>query len=368
MILPREQAEEILALRDHGMTVRAIARKVGCAQNTVVGYINGRRTPGHRASRQHTLNDFADYCRQRLTDDPDLSTSALFCELTALGYAGSRPTFYRDLGRYHLLHLPSENAHLRESQQSPTMSTAIAAGPLRPLPVRVSPIAGEPLTSYLARVAASNHIKVDDMLTVLPEWICRRVAKHDDRSRRHEHPSATNSTLRQLALITGVTQAALTHALPALTTAFPGNQPMGPMRITTACRRCTAARGIHHPLPVHLPSHAQVCVRHGIWLSSSNRHQLDVNICPEIVTTQKRAWRLLRRFTPEQLMFARVTATQLIQADPPPSWHRRLQLLHAANPGITETITEQELTNAATYPDAIDLWRSPNHTRLIKIH
>jgi hypothetical protein len=111
----------------------------------------------------------------------------------------------------------------------------------------------------------------------------------------------------------------------------------------------------------------QVCVRHDIWLSGPGP-QPDVSICPEIAAAQKRAWRLLRRFTPEQLMFARVTAAELIRANPAPGWHRRLQLLLAANPGMAETITPQELTSAAIYPDAIDACRSRNHTGPGKIH
>src|SRR5260370_18734326 len=319
-LLPREQAEQILALRSRGMTVRAIARQVGCAHDTVAGYINGRTTPGRRASRKRALSDFAGYCRQRLTDDPDLSASALLQELAALGYTGSRPTFYRDLTRYDLLQLLNENAHLREGQQPMIMSAVPPAGSLRPLPVRVSPIAGESLASYIARVAAGNHINISDLLTVLPEWISRGITKHDDRA-HHDHTSAAKGALGQLSLATGVTQAALTHALPAFTIALLGNQLIGPMRIAKAALRGPAAHRIHHPVTVHLPSHVQVCVRPGIWPSRSSPPQLDVSICPEIATAQKRAWRLLRRLTPDQLMFAQVTAAQLVPADPHPSWH-----------------------------------------------
>lgn len=364
-ILPREQAEQILALRERGMTVRAIARQVGCVQNTVVGYINGRTTPGQRASGQRALADFAGYCHQRLSDDPDLSTSTLFHELTTLGYTGSRPTFYRDMGRYDLLR---EHAHRRELQQPAAIPAMITVRSLRPLPVRVSPLAGEPLASYIGRVAASNHITVDDVLTVLPEWAGRRVAKQDDRISRREQPSIAENALRRLSRITGVTEAALTHALPAFTTALPGTRPTGPMRIITACRRCTTARGIDHPVPVHLPSYVQVCVRHGIWLSSSDRPQIDVSTCPEIISAQKRAWRLLHRLAPEQLMFTRVTNAYLVRADPNPRWHQRLQLLRAANPSLTETATEPELTDAAIYPDVIGRCRLPSHTSSRKIH
>jgi hypothetical protein len=67
-------------------------------------------------------------------------------------------------------------------------------------------------------------------------------------------------------------------------------------------------------------------------------------------------------------MFTRVTNAHLVRADPNPRWHQRLQLLRAANPGLTETTTEPELTNAAIYPDAIGRCRLRSHTSSRKIH
>lgn len=354
MILPREQAEQILTLHDQGMTLRAIAAQVGCAQHTVGGYIHRRRTPGRRATPKRALSDFVDYCRQRLTDDPDLTAPTLFGELVTLGYLGSRPTFYRDLGRYDLLRPASQNTRPGPGHPPKAMSSVLAAGSIRPLPIRVAPVAGEPLGSYLARVAAANHIPADDLLSVLPGWIRRRIAGHHSHSTRHDLTSTAEDALRHLSVIVGVTQTALAHALPAFTTALPGGQPTGPTRITTACRRCTANRGIRQPVPVRLPITTHVCVRHGIWLSGHDRPQLDVNLCPEIAAVQKRTWHLLRRTTPQQLTLTRVTAEHLLRAAPTPSWHQRLHLLHAANPALAGTTAEDELIHAAIYPDALN--------------
>jgi hypothetical protein len=356
MLLPREQAEQILALHDQGMTLRAIAAQVGCAQHTVGGYIHRRTTPGRRATPKRALNDFVDYCRRRLTDDPDLTAPALFGELAALGYSGSRPTFYRDLGRYALLRSASPNVHPSEGRKLRfTPSVADTRSP-QPLPVRVAPVAGERLGSYLARVAGGNHLMVEQLLAVLPAWIHRRLAHPRGHGTRHERVSRAEDALRQLSVLVGVTETALAHSLPTFTTVLSRGQPTGPIRRTTACRRCTAIRGIRQPVSVDLPSHTHVCVRHGIWLSSSDRPQLDINLCPEIIGAQKATWRLLRHLTPHQLVLAQVTAAHVVRADPDPGWHRRLRLLHAANPVLAGTIAEEELTHAATYPDALDRW------------
>jgi len=80
------------------------------------------------------------------------------------------------------------------------------------------------------------------------------------------------------------------------------------VRATTACRRCAARRGIHQPVPVHLPAHQQICTHHGLWLSPAPRPQLDLTDCPEIIAAQRRADRLLRRCTPQQLIFAELNA------------------------------------------------------------
>lgn len=372
MLLAREQADQILALRDRGMTVRAIAHQVGCAQNTVVGYIHRRTTPGQRASPRRALGDFVDYCRRRWTDDPELSTAALFGELAVLGYAGGRSTFYRDLGRYDLLRPSTETVQLRAGRPwtaSPISSTP-SVRPLRPLPVRIPPIAGELLGSYLERLAAGNHICVEELLTVLPAGTRRQVTQKPDRPFDLNPSFEVEDCLLSLSDLTGVTQNALAHAIPAFTTALLREQPTRPTRLTMACRRCTTIRGIGQPVPVRLPATRHICVQHGIWLSGTDRPQLDINSCPEIIAAQDRTRRLLRRLTPQQLIFAEVTAIRQVQANPTPAWHRRLQLLHTANPSLGGTAT-QDLVHAATYPDALDarnLWRLAGRRHPSKIY
>lgn len=348
MILPRK-AEQILALHDQGLTLRAIAVQVGCSPGTVSGYTSRRRTPGRPAPRQDPFGAFLDYCRQRLTDDPRLRTAVLFEELTGLGYPGSRPTFYRALDRHDLL--PGPPARNGSGTRPTTASAAYSPGTSRPLPVRVPPATGETLASYLARVSAGNHIALDTLLTILPVWFHRKITSDDDLRRHHNQPPASPAALHRLSYVTGITVAALEHALPAL--ADP--QTTGPMRITSACRRCMATRGVDHPVPVYLPANVQICLRHNIWLSSADQAQFDIATCPEIASAHNRARRLLRRLTPEELLFARVTAEQHIRARPTRTRRQWIQLLHTANPNLTGTGARRELANAAAYPDIIHL-------------
>ena len=123
------------------------------------------------------------------------------------------------------------------------------------------------------------------MLTVLPSWFSTKISNRDDRAQHHMLIPATAEALRALAHLTGTTPASLARALPAFGTA----DPHSPVRATTACRRCAARRGIHQPVPVHLPAHHKVCTRHGIWLSDAGQPQLDLAACPEIITAQHRA-------------------------------------------------------------------------------
>jgi hypothetical protein len=61
-------------------------------------YLEGKRTPGERAiSRTDPFEEFAEYVKIRLADDPHLWATALFDEVVALGYAASYPSFTRGL-------------------------------------------------------------------------------------------------------------------------------------------------------------------------------------------------------------------------------------------------------------------------------
>jgi|ERR1017187_1917930 hypothetical protein len=102
--------------------------------------------------------------------------------------------------------------------------------------------------------------------------------------------------------------------------------------------------------PVHLPAHHQVCLRHGIWLSGPGTPQFSVRGCPGILAAERRARRLLRRCTIEQLIYSRVQAPA-DQADR--AWKRRTMALIESNPRQVTESGPQALFQAAAYPDAI---------------
>jgi transposase len=97
-MLTWENDVEATALRGQGWTISAIARHLGHDRKTIRDYLEGKRTPGVRAgSRLDPFEEFAEYARIRLSDDPHLWATALFDEVVALGYRGSYPSFTRGL-------------------------------------------------------------------------------------------------------------------------------------------------------------------------------------------------------------------------------------------------------------------------------
>lgn len=358
-MLSPDRVRQILALSAAGMPVRAIARQLGHSPQTVRGYLHQRRTPGARAvSRPGLFTDlFADYCRQRLAEDPDLRPASLFRELAGLGFAGSRSTFYRGLTR-RLLSPPGRRQSRTQEQapQGPPGTSRLPAHPVA-LPRPVTPVTGEVLISYLTRLACANHLTLTEVLAVLPSWFSTKISNRDDRSQHHMLIPAAPEALRALARLTGTAPASLARALPA----FGAAGPHSPVRATTACRRCAARHGICQPVPVHLPAHHKVCIRHGIWLSDAGQPQLDLAACPEIITAQHQASRLLRRCTPQELMLAHQAAARAIPPWPsspaaiPLHWRHRLLTLQTANHRYGTPTDHDSYMHAAIYPDAIAL-------------
>ncbi|MGH3399644.1 MAG: hypothetical protein ACRDPO_33665 [Streptosporangiaceae bacterium] len=129
----------------------------------------------------------------------------------------------------------------------------------------------------------------------------------------------------RLAVISGSATAAIRAALPAFAT-----ESSRPVRAATACRLCTTARRISQPVPVHLPAHHQVCLKHGIWLSGPGTPQISVSGCPDILAAERQARRLRRRCTTEHLIYARLQATP---GNADHEWKRRMAALIESNPG-----------------------------------
>jgi len=344
--------------QNKGWPVAVIARHLRRSPATIKAYLSGQRVPGPRAARADTFASFAGYSRRRLADDPHLTTRSLFREVAGLGYPGSYQSFCRALQRHHLQPgCQPCRAPSRPGVPPPPAGHSQHPGPL---PIPASPVTGETLVSYLGRLAAANHLTTSDLLVILPAWFRTKISSHDDRGQHHMLAPAAAGALRRLAIATGMAPTALARALPAF-----GGGPPDPVRATTACRRCAATRGIHQPVPVHVPAHQQICTRHGIWLTGAGRPQLDLAACPEIIAAQHHARRLLRHGTAQQLIFAQLAAARRIASQPdhdtvsavrsPQDRQRRARLLKASNPHTSSTAAQDELICAAIYPDAIAL-------------
>jgi transposase len=97
-MLSREDDVEAHALRARGWSISAIARHLGKDRKTVSAYLAGERVSGERKpAGPDRFAKFVDYTTARLAEDPHLWATALFDEVTALGYDGSYPSFTRAL-------------------------------------------------------------------------------------------------------------------------------------------------------------------------------------------------------------------------------------------------------------------------------
>lgn len=97
-MITREEDIDVHALHRQGWTISAIARHLGRDRKTIRAYLRGDREAGVRApAAADPFGPFAAYCSARLTEDPHLWATALFDEVTGLGYDRSYPTFTRQL-------------------------------------------------------------------------------------------------------------------------------------------------------------------------------------------------------------------------------------------------------------------------------
>ena len=95
-MLTQGEDVEVHALARRGWSISAIARHLGRDRKTVRAYLSGERSPGvRRRAAPDPLEPFVTYLRARFTDDPHLWLTALFDEVTALGYPLSYPSFVR---------------------------------------------------------------------------------------------------------------------------------------------------------------------------------------------------------------------------------------------------------------------------------
>jgi len=347
-MLPRGRGEQILAGHAAGKPVREIARTCGHSTETVRNYVRGHRIPGMPAARADDFAPFAAYCRQRLDDDPHLRAAALLAEVTLLGFPGTRPTFYRALERHKLQLHPCPDCHIARISGYAPLAEASRIKP-SPLPLPASPVTGETLASFLNRLAVANRTSTEALPEALPPWFGIKARWHDDRWQHDQLIPWEDDAAARLAAISGTTATAIRNALPAF-----GSLASQPARAGTACRHCTAARRISQPVPVHLPAHHQVCLRHGIWLSRTGTPQFSVSGCPGIMAAERQARRLLRHSTAEQLIHARIRAAQ--EPGGPAAqlaWKQRTHALITSNSRTVVESCPQELFAAAGYPETV---------------
>jgi hypothetical protein len=343
-MLPRDRAELIVAEHAEGKSIREIAGAYGHSPQTVRSYVLGRRTPGEPSPRDDDFDPFAAYCRRRLADDPHLRAAALLAEITGLGFPGTTRTFYRAMERHEIQPHPCPHCRIARISGYVVEPPARQPHPF-PLPVPGIPVNGETLASFLSRLAAANRTSLDTLLGILPSWFRIKIRWHDDRWQHKQLTAWADDAAACLAVVSGSTTAGMTNALPAF-----GAKQGQPARAVTACRLCAAALRIQRPVPVHLPAHHQVCLRHGIWLSRTGTPQFSVRNCPEILNAERRARRLLRRCTAEQLIYFTIQAPA--EADEQ-SWKSRTMELIDSNPRSAAESSSQEMFLAAAYPDAI---------------
>ena len=329
-MIPKTSARQAIALAGQGANVSEIARHLGHDRKTIRIYLNGHRAPGQPRPHADSFAPFAAYVRQRAADDPHLRSTGLHREAAALGYAGSYSAFTRELRGHGIT--AACGACRKWKPIAPAQAREHCPGPL---PFRTAPLGGETIASYLSRTAAASH------LPPAPSPPASRpgCAACDDLAATGQPQPAD---IRHLAALTGTSETALRHALPALAG---GGRP--PVRATRACRRCAARHGQRHPVPVHIPAHQRACQRHRTWLGRGI--QIDLTAAPDIIAASRNASRLARDHGITRLVLAEATAREKAAAGP--AARRRAIALALASPGLDPG--HPDTVEAAAYPETI---------------
>jgi len=340
-MIPEQAARQAIALAGQGANVSEIARHLGHDRKTIRIYLNGHRAPGQTRPHADSFAPFAAYVRQRAEDDRHLRAIGLHREITALGYAGSYSAFTREL-RGHGITAACGTCR-KWKPITPAQQRQHCPGPL---PFRVVPVAGETIASYLSRVAAASHLPVSAITACLPSWFAARAAACDDLAATGQPQPAD---IRHLAVLTGTSETALRHSLPALDGTARDSRP--PVRSALACRRCASRTGQRGLVPAHLPAHQRACPRHRTWLGRTI--QIDLAAALEIIRASRHASRLASQHGIARLVLAATTARRQAAAAGSPHALRRAGILASSNPGLDPG--HPDMTEAAAYPETIKM-------------
>jgi hypothetical protein len=346
-VIPEHSAKQAITLAEQGWTVSQIARHLGHDRKTIRIYLGGSRAPGQRRPEADSFVPFAGYAAQRVRDDPHLRACGLHRELVELGYAGSYSALTRALRTNGIGTLCELCQHTPANASTLTPIGFQWYRPGQSLPIRVAPLSGETIVSYLRRLAAGNHVPLSLILAHLPSWFTARTLTHDDLCGADRIEPAG---IECLALLTGLTMASLLRALPAFGLGHRDRTRRPPVRAIHACRRCAARHGRTGPVSIHLPPHQRLCRRHRIWLGGAC--QIDLATAPEVVHAHRRAARLAHRYGVLRLLHTEITTRQQIGAARyPDPVQQRIDKMTASNPGLI--VEQPDLIEAATYPEVI---------------
>ncbi|SEE64598.1 TniQ protein [Streptomyces sp. 3213] len=165
--------------------------------------------------------------------------------------------------------------------------------PRRPLPCAVPPFHNETVDSFIARLAAANHLRVGE----LREHLGIRMLKK----------TPVTALLEPLSVVAGYPAATLRLAMPEfITTKYtdePGliERPL-PGRPSSqtrpACRRCVHAAGITAPVECWITHERNVCLRHRLWIGTGCRvpeDQADLRRLPRVCHAQRHHRNVLAR-------------------------------------------------------------------------
>jgi hypothetical protein len=218
--------------------------------------------------------------------------------------------------------------------------------PPRPLPRTAIPVPGEYYLDYIARLADANHLDLAEVTSALDDPAA--VILDPRHRRQHQRERLAAAAGQPLARIARLYWDA------------PGDYLRDPdafrRMLRSACRRCTARRGIAGPVACRLPTHLTVCRRHRLWIGPAARShagQLDVSPFPEILRAQGRHLAQLRHHPPWQVEAAVSAATRAIyQALRAGIWiPGQPQRLHQLAPGTWNRALASALGASPARPD-----------------
>jgi TniQ len=227
----------------------------------------------------------------------------------------------------------------------------LLARPRQALPRVVAPFQDETVESYERRLAAANHVTIEDLRVHAGQQPGRCLDAAD------------------LEILTNLPRETLLLALPELREKHPdpglppaGRLPSLPHRraFRPVCRRCVAARGITAPVLRWAANDDNVCLKHNLWTGPRANHvddQIDVAMLPDVIAAQRRHRNLTRRHgrlrtTEVYHEAAHITFRWTLQGHWPDTRTARLRALTGSDLDVR---SDDPLLRLINYPETVGL-------------